>query len=56
MRIRRGAPPPLSCMKPLAALFMLIVASCAGAVPVMADARASATPASAVFSASSPGL
>jgi hypothetical protein len=43
-------------MKPLAALLMLIVASCAGAVPVMADARAGATPATAVSSAPSPGL
>ena len=32
-------------MKPLAALFMLIAASCAGAVPVMAAPGAPAAPA-----------
>lgn len=43
-------------MKPLAALLMLIVASCAGAVPVMASVRADATPVPATSGAPPPGL
>src|SRR5690606_12738600 len=55
-RIRRGDPGPLAGMKPLAALLMLIVASCAGAVPVMASVRADAPPVPATSGAPPPGL